>query len=44
MVTTDVLVLLLPVGSVVPETTVAILLSGPTGNVNGTLILIVTIA
>ena len=36
MVTTEVLLLLLPVGSVVPETTVATLLNGPTGKVKGT--------
>lgn len=44
IVTTEVFVLLLPVGSVVPETTVARLLSGPTGKVNGTRIFIVITA
>lgn len=44
IVTIEVLLLLLPVGSVEPETTEAELLSGPTGKVNGTLILMVTTA
>lgn len=43
-VTTEVLVLFVLVGSVVAEVTVAILLNGPTGKVNGTRILMVTTA
>lgn len=42
--TTELELLLAPVGSVVSEATIAELLNGPTGKVNGTRILIVTMA